>query len=397
MSTSGAALKRCAQNQNKEIYIYASPAGSIGTVKGEGKINFPAWTWKVAMILPRGKGIADVHDYRDVDSLIAVVMPNTFGVRNVDWATNYVVSVDSVERLTGYKFLSLLDARTQRALKTRTKPPLGAVSGPYTSAEGSSVSMSGATSVDPNGTIVSYQWTFGDGTAGTGATVSYTYSRCGSYSVRLIVTDNDGLVDSVTTTASISDVAPAVQPFSGAALLIGETYSTTGSFTDPGVEPWTATVNYGDGSGTQPLGLSGMTFNLSHRYTATGTFTTTVAVSDGVLTGSGSQTVTVISAVDGIGGLSGQVNQLIADGSLSSGNGNSLTSSLDAASKQLADGKTTPAINQLQAFISKANTMVKTGKLTSAQGQVLVDLATRIIGAASITSRRTSSSPQTRS
>lgn len=373
-----------AQNANKEVYIYVGPAGSIGTVKGEGKINFPKFTWKFALILPRGKGLADVHDYRDVENVIAVVMPNTPGIRNVDWATNYVVSVDSVEHLTGYKFLDLLDARTQRALKTGTKPPLGAVSGPYSGSEGTSVNMSGATSIDPNGSIVSYQWNFGDGTTGTGANVSHTYSTYGSYNVSLVVTDNDGLVDSVATSASVSDVGPTVQPFSGAVLLPGETYGATGTFTDPGVEPWTATVNYGDGSGTQALGLSGMSFTLSHTYSATGTFTTTVAVSDGVLTGSGTQTITVISTVGGVGSLTDLVNQLIASGALSDGNGNSLTSSLNAAGKQLADGKTTPAINQLQAFISKVNTMVKTGKLTPAQGQALVDLATRIIAAANM-------------
>jgi DNA/RNA endonuclease G, NUC1 len=151
-----------AQNQSKEVYIYAGPAGSIGTVKGEGKINFPAYTWKIALILPRGKGLADVHDYRDAQ-IVAVVMPNTFGIRNEDWATKYVVTPDSVQKLTGFQFLTALDARTRRALLTETQPPLGSVDGPYTSAEGSSVNMSASGSIDPNGSIVSYQWSFGDG------------------------------------------------------------------------------------------------------------------------------------------------------------------------------------------------------------------------------------------
>ncbi|MEO7368405.1 MAG: DNA/RNA non-specific endonuclease [Gemmatimonadaceae bacterium] len=379
-----------AQNQNKEVYIYVGPAGSIGTVKGEGKINFPAWTWKVAMILPRGKGLADVKDYRDVDSLIAVVMPNTFGIRNVDWATNYVVSVDSVERLTGYKFLNLLDARTQRALKTRTKPPLGAVSGPYTAPEGSSINMSGATSVDPNGTIVSYQWTFGDGTTGTGSTVSHTYSTYGSYNVQLTVTDNDGLVDIVTTTASVSDVAPVVQPFSSATLLPGETYTASGTFTDPGVEPWTATVDYGDGSGAQALSLSGKSFSLSHLYASVGTFTTTVGVTDGILSGSGTATITVISSASGISTLTDAVNQLIAGGTLSSRDAKAMSADLDAALKMLNDGmdknndKTRQVVKNLQDFINDVSKLVNSGKLTPAQGQSLTNLAKRLIATVSL-------------
>ena len=40
-------------------------------MKGEGKIIIPATTWKVAIIMPRDHGLADVHDYRDIE-LVAV-------------------------------------------------------------------------------------------------------------------------------------------------------------------------------------------------------------------------------------------------------------------------------------------------------------------------------------
>ncbi|GAC1336983.1 MAG: hypothetical protein NVSMB29_00620 [Candidatus Dormibacteria bacterium] len=41
-----------------------------------------------------------------------------------------------------------------------------------------------------------------------------------------------------------------------------------GSFTDPDSSSWSATVDYGDNSGLQPLTLSGMTFVLQHTYSA---------------------------------------------------------------------------------------------------------------------------------
>jgi len=47
-------------------------------------------------------------------------------------------------------------------------------------------------SSDPDGTIVSYAWDFGDGTVGNGATPSHTYAAGDTYTVILTVTDNDG-------------------------------------------------------------------------------------------------------------------------------------------------------------------------------------------------------------
>jgi endonuclease G len=367
-----------AQFSNKEVYIYVGPAGSIGTVKNEGKITIPKYTWKIALIMPRGEGLADVHDYRDVD-VIAAVMPNMPGIHDVNWQTNYMVTADSVEKLTGYHFLSLLSARTQRALKTGTKPPLGSVNGPFSSSEGTAVSMSAAASLDPNGTITSYAWKFGDGGVASGPSVSHTYARYGSYTVSMVVTDNDGLVDTVSTSTSVANVAPAVLAFDGATLLPGETYSSTGSFADPGVDPWSATVDYGDGSGPNALLLADKTFSLSHTYAAAGTFPVTVTVFDGDATSTNTQTVTVISRTQGVSTLSDMVNQLIARGILSAGSGSSLRSKLDAASNQLTLGNGPAAANQLRAFSNEVNALVNAGRLGSAQAKELTSLASRII------------------
>jgi endonuclease G len=371
-------LGALAQTGAKEVYIYAGPAGSKGTVKNEGKITIPEYTWKIALVMPRGEGLANVHDYRDVE-VIAAVMPNIAGVRNVDWQTNYVVTADSVEKLTGYSFLSLLSARTQRALKTGTKPPLGNIDGPYSSPEGSAVSMSAAASLDPNGTIVSYQWKFGDGSVASGPSVSHTYAQNGVYEVRMVVTDNDGLVDTVSTSTSVANVAPVLLRFDGATLLPGETYNASGSFTDPGADTWSATVNYGDGSGSNALALEGKTFSLSHTYASPGTFTVTTSVFDQDATGTNTQTVTVISTPTAVGTLSDMIDQLVARGVISTGNGNSLNSKLDAASKQLALGNGAAAANQVRAFSNEISALVKSGRLASAQAKGLEALATRII------------------
>ena len=66
------------------------------------------------------------------------------------------------------------------------------------------VSFSGTGSSDPDGTIASYAWSFGDGTTGTGATVSKTYSAAGNYTATLTVTDDRGATASASQVISVS-------------------------------------------------------------------------------------------------------------------------------------------------------------------------------------------------
>jgi PKD repeat protein len=86
---------------------------------------------------------------------------------------------------------------------------------------------------------------------------------------------------------------PQVNAFQGATINEGATYSASGSFTDTDSASWSATVNYGDGSGAQPLSLNpDKTFSLNHTYQDDGTYTVTVSVTDnqGAI---GTQTATV--------------------------------------------------------------------------------------------------------
>ena len=95
-----------AQSGEHEVYIVAGASGSIGTIKDEGKITIPEHVWKVAVIVPRNARLGDVDDLGDLQ-VIAAIMPNVPGIRNVDWTT-YRTTVDAVEALSGYDVLALL-------------------------------------------------------------------------------------------------------------------------------------------------------------------------------------------------------------------------------------------------------------------------------------------------
>jgi PKD repeat protein len=74
-------------------------------------------------------------------------------------------------------------------------------------------------SADPDGSIASYAWDFGDGSTGSGKVVTHTYAAAGTRTVRLTVTDDKGATSS--TTLSITVAAPVAPP--------GSTVLTDGS------------------------------------------------------------------------------------------------------------------------------------------------------------------------
>ncbi len=62
------------------------------------------------------------------------------------------------------------------------------------------VTFDASASSSPNGAIVEYEWSFGDGDHGDGAVVSHTFHEKGVYAVTLVVTDTSGQVGARTDT-----------------------------------------------------------------------------------------------------------------------------------------------------------------------------------------------------
>ena len=82
-------------------------------------------------------------------------------------------------------------------------PPVADPNGPYTGLTFQSISLDGSNSYDTDGTITNYTWDFGDGTTGYNVNPTHIYNLSGVYNITLTVTDNEGLTNSDTTTATI--------------------------------------------------------------------------------------------------------------------------------------------------------------------------------------------------
>ena len=64
---------------------------------------------------------------------------------------------------------------------------------PVTAQAGQAITFDGSASQSGSSPIASYEWDFGDGNTGAGATVSHAYSNEGGFEVTLTVTDENGL------------------------------------------------------------------------------------------------------------------------------------------------------------------------------------------------------------
>ena len=188
--------------------------------------------------------------------------------------------------------------------------PTAAAGGPYTTSEGVDVSLSGGGSTggsDPSaGTIAAYDWDFdndGQYDDATGLTPLFTrVGQDGTFTVGLRVTSTVGISDTASTTVTVTNVAPTLTLGPIAASVEGVAVTLSGAGVDSGwLDALTATVDWDDGQGPQPLAGTAenvrpnatLTFATPHIYGDNGAFAIKVCVSDDDTTTCGTVTAVV--------------------------------------------------------------------------------------------------------
>jgi PKD repeat protein len=174
---------------------------------------------------------------------------------------------------------------------TVNRPPVAAFSSGCTALTCSFTS----TSSDPDGSIASYSWTFGDGSTSTAQNPSHSYSTGGTYTVTLTVTDNLGATNPISYTV-VANTPPSVNAGPDETVPVGVLYTLNASFSDPDFGPWNYTINWGDGSYSSGSRSSPGSFSVGHTYFGIlTTRTITVTVTDGRgLSGSDTKVITEI-------------------------------------------------------------------------------------------------------
>jgi len=127
--------------------------------------------------------------------------------------------------------------------------PIADANGPYTGIVGTPVDFDGTGSSDPGGSIVAYDWDFGDGEMGTGEAPAHTYSVDGIFTVTLTVTDNDAQTDVNSTSATIDPAGNNVLPTADAGpdqnIALGSVANLDGTGSnDPDAQPQQLTYEW---------------------------------------------------------------------------------------------------------------------------------------------------------
>jgi PKD repeat protein len=143
------------------------------------------------------------------------------------------------------------------------------------------VAFNAAGATDPDGTIASYTWSFGDGATGTGVAPHHLYTEAGVFTAMLTVTDNKGATDAIAGSVTVAEDAPENTPphaqflpdaQNGPIPLTVHVDGTPSGDNEGPISSWS--WNFGDGAtATGP--------KATHTYTAAGDYTLSLTVTDG--------------------------------------------------------------------------------------------------------------------
>ena len=207
---------------------------------------------------------------------------------SVDGGMNMMVLAENITANTVWSNLVAVSGGT-----VQQAPVAVASASPLNGTAPLDVQFTGSSSYDPDGTISSYAWDFGDGIGTSNETNPlYTYNDPGTFSARLVVTDNDGLTDTAYVSITVSDPSNQKPTAVASADVTSGDAPLTVNFTGSGSSDSDGTISsyawdFGDG-GTSTLADPSYTYNTAGNYTAQ-----LVVTDDGGLTDTATVAITV--------------------------------------------------------------------------------------------------------
>jgi len=265
------------------------PTGLTATAVSSSQINV-SWNASTDSAPKRvtPSGVKGYNIYRGGFFLKQLLAPSTSTSDiNLMPATTYNYTVTAVDNAYNESAQSAPVSVTTPAAHTAPTANAGLS---QSGSVGSAVTFNGSGTAY-GATIVSYNWTFGDGASASGQSVSHAYTSAGTYTVTLTATDNLGASGSATTTATITNSVHA-PPTANAGSSQSGSVNGAVTFSGSGTAYNGATItSYGwtFGDGTSASGQS-----VSHTYTNAGSYTVTLTVIDSLgASGSASTTATI--------------------------------------------------------------------------------------------------------
>jgi PKD repeat protein len=139
-----------------------------------GRIASYSWTWSDGT--PASSGQVVSHTY---------TQPGTYTI------TLTVADTETPANMNSRAFVVVVAGDDEPVEPgSQNRPPVaGFTITPPRGSVGGEVTLDARTSSDPDGDALMFEWSFGDGSTGTGSLARHTYTRPGSYLIRLTVRD----------------------------------------------------------------------------------------------------------------------------------------------------------------------------------------------------------------
>lgn len=196
----------------KSVYVVADTVKSVVVINPSinqvvGNVPLPSEPTSIA-VSPDGKRlyatsesegkvfVAETATNKVVGSPIVVGGTPAEIALTPDGRTAYVAGhekvtpIDLASRVVGTP-IATTGAETFQLVVAPDQSPTAAFVAPSATAT-LPAGFDGSASTDPDGTVASWEWAFGDGATASGTNVSHTYSAAGTYSAKLSVVDNEG-------------------------------------------------------------------------------------------------------------------------------------------------------------------------------------------------------------
>lgn len=167
---------------------------------------------------------------------------------------------------------SILDRDTILVTVVRDLPPTANASGDIAMQRRGVLIPFHGSGQDPDGTVVSYEWFFGDGTNSSGQNVTHAYTAPGDYTVTLVVRDNDGSYGTDTASVHINS-PPHILSMGQRPGASGITFTVLANDPDGNDTILTYAWDFGDGS-------TGTGISPTHHYNTIGRFNVRCTVLD---------------------------------------------------------------------------------------------------------------------
>jgi glycosidase len=157
----------------------------------------------LSVIASDNVGISKIEFYLDGTKLIATAEN---GATSISWDSANAANGTHTLKAIAYDAVGNHSETASVTIKTQNqnKAPVANAGGDKTGVKGVNITFDGSKSTD-NGEIVSYAWDFGDGSTGVGKSATHSYSKAGTYTVKLVVTDEEGLTGSATISVKINE------------------------------------------------------------------------------------------------------------------------------------------------------------------------------------------------